>query len=210
MSAYPLTNANPAELNQGVDREIDELPPGVDQLLYAEGAGVANPGRRARWTPPPEVAEAEVGTALSEHDRFQGYGGWEPTNAVDADPYLYNTSDRQPAMPLEITAALRPAPGRYRVKKAEDLDYSGLFDTDHIDPRLPESQANLRPAPLVAGASLGPEQVAAKLVDDLAALDHGTLTMNTLGDGSIGDTGTAKEAVLRGVRAARRRYRAWR
>jgi hypothetical protein len=202
MSGYALTDENAPGLNTGTDREIDDQPPGKDCLGLIPGTGDAYPGRRNATARP---TLEEVASALADHDRFQSYGGWSPTNAVDADPYLYNTSDRQPVMPMEVTGALWD----YLVKGAEDLNYSGLFDTDHIDPRMPESLQNLLDQALRTGTGVTGDQAVAKAFDDLRVMDNGTSTMNTQGDGTAGAPLSGKEAAMRARLDARRRYNAW-
>jgi hypothetical protein len=184
MPNYPVDTQNAATNNYGTDREIDELWPGLSHWYLSQSTGDGYPGRRNSRARP---AGDEAASYMRDHDFFQDYNGWEPTNALDANDKLYNTSDQQPVNQMEITGSLQ--------------DYSGLFDTDHIDPRMPESQQNLLNQPFRTGMGVEQDQAISKMFSDLKAMGGDNQTMNTQGEGTIGDS-FGKSGAL----AARRLY----
>lgn len=186
-----LIKANPATLNMGIDREIDDLPPGLDRLLLSQSTGDGYPGRR---NASPRPADDQAASYFADHDYFQAY----PT----ASP----TSFERPGDIMEVTGSVK---GRYRVKAADNLDYSGLFTTDQLDPRMPESQQNLLNQPFITGMGATQDQAVSKMFDDLRAMSN-TSTMNSQGDSTANAPETAKEAAVRARLDARRRYANWR
>ncbi len=180
-----MNEDNAPTIGYGLDQELPELPPGLSAINLSSANNLSGKRQTERAAP----AGQDIPGYFAEHDRFQNYGGVSSTNAVDADPYLYYTSDQQLAMPSERTAS-------YRLKKSD-------FTTDHLDPRMPEGMANLLPQWLRVG--MGPEQDQAvdrqfRAMDLLSNADAGT--MNTIHDGDNGAPMSAKEAVYRGVQAA--------
>jgi hypothetical protein len=171
-------------MNFGLDREIDEVPKDLDKIRLIQGTGSGYPGRRNDQNYDPAL---QIGSALQQSDFLQDYRGWEPTNAVDADSRLYNTSDQQPAMPLEITGAAKLA--AHRKFAMEE------FDTDHIDSRQPESLANVINQPFITGL-VEKDILIDKLFKDLDVMtDPGT--MNSQGESTIGADAAGKEAAYR-------------
>ena len=176
-------------MNFGLDREIDEQPKDLVDIQYVQGTGSGYPGRRNNNNYDPLL---QAGTAFQNSDFFQTYRGSEPTNAVDANHLLYATSDQQPVMPMEITGAVI-----FQAKIAAHKFYKTgeEFTTDHLDPRLPESQANLRPQSSIAGL-MDSDLMTDKLFKDLNFMTNPG-TMNSQGEGTVGAPATGKESAQR-------------